>query len=81
VAGHLAAVALGLAEPETLAKLAQRTRPWMGATAPPAGLTLVEVVYPPELDPFAPAAHDAPPAQDPQDAAPAEGLAPAPAVP
>lgn len=60
LAGHLAAVALGLAEPETLAKLAQRTRPWMGATAPPAGLTLVEVVYPPELDPFAKAAPLAP---------------------
>jgi tRNA pseudouridine38-40 synthase len=54
VAGHLAAVALGLAEPETLARLAQRTRPWMGATAPAAGLTLVEVVYPEALDPFRP---------------------------
>lgn len=52
LAGHLAAVALGLAEPETLAALAKRARPWMGATAPPHGLTLVEVLYPRELDPF-----------------------------
>lgn len=52
LAGHLAAVALGLAAPETLRALAQRRRPWMGATAPPAGLTLVEVLYAPELDPF-----------------------------
>ena len=53
VAGHLAAVALGLAAPETLALLAQRTRPWMAATAPPGGLILVEVLYPAQLDPFA----------------------------
>lgn len=52
LAGHLAAVALGLAEPATLALLASRARPWMGATAPPHGLTLVEVLYPRELDPF-----------------------------
>jgi tRNA pseudouridine38-40 synthase len=52
VAGHLAAVALGLALPETLAQLAQRRRPWMGATAPPGGLTLIEVLYPAGLEPF-----------------------------
>ena len=52
LAGHLAAIALGLAEPPTLAILSQRARPWMGATAPPHGLTLVEVLYPRELDPF-----------------------------
>ena len=52
LAGHLATIALGLAEPRTLAELAQRARPWMGATAPPHGLTLVEVLYPRELDPF-----------------------------
>ena len=52
IAGHLAAVALGLAAPETLALLAKRSRPWMGATAPAQGLTLVEVVYPAALDPF-----------------------------
>ncbi|MBS2024344.1 MAG: hypothetical protein JST92_18230 [Deltaproteobacteria bacterium] len=52
VAGHLAAIALGLAEPESLRTLAQRKRPWMGAQAPARGLTLVEVVYPPELAPF-----------------------------
>lgn len=53
LAGHLAAVALGLAAPGSLALLAKRARPWMGATAPPHGLTLVEVFYPRELDPFA----------------------------
>lgn len=53
IAGHLAAVALGLAEPESLAALAVRTRPWMGACAPPQGLTLVQVEYPAALDPFA----------------------------
>ncbi len=53
LAGHLGAVALGLAEPQTLAVLAKRARPWMGATAPPHGLTLLEVLYPRELDPFA----------------------------
>ena len=53
IAGHLAAVALGFAAPETLALLAKRTRPWMGATAPPQGLTLVHVDYPPGVDPFA----------------------------
>ena len=52
LAGHLAAVALGLAEPESLGTLAALHRPWRGATAPPHGLTLLEVLYPPELDPF-----------------------------
>jgi tRNA U38,U39,U40 pseudouridine synthase TruA len=52
LAGHLAAVALGLAPPESLARLARGPRPWHGATAPPHGLTLLEVLYPPELDPF-----------------------------
>ena len=52
LAGHLAAVALGLATPESLRELAQRKRPWMGATAPAAGLTLVRVLYPESLDPF-----------------------------
>jgi tRNA pseudouridine38-40 synthase len=52
LAGHLAAVALGLASPESLAALAERRRPWMGATAPPHGLCLEEVVYPALLDPF-----------------------------
>ena len=52
LAGHLAAIALGLTTPESLAELARRTRPWMGARAPAHGLTLIEVIYPPELDPF-----------------------------
>ena len=52
LAGHLAAVALGLAEPASLRELAARRRPWMGATAPAAGLTLVRVLYPERLDPF-----------------------------
>jgi len=52
LAGHLGAVALGLAAPASLRELALRTRPWTGARAPPSGLTLVEVLYPPELDPF-----------------------------
>jgi len=52
LAGHLAAVALGLAAPESLRELAQRKRPWMGATAPSNGLTLVQVFYPAEIDPF-----------------------------
>jgi len=52
LAGHLGAVALGLAAPESLRELAQRTRPWMAAQAPASGLTLVQVLYPPELDPF-----------------------------
>jgi tRNA pseudouridine38-40 synthase len=52
LAGHLAAVALGLATPESLRELALRTRPWMGARAPAHGLTLLEVLYPPQLDPF-----------------------------
>ncbi|GAC1338587.1 MAG: tRNA pseudouridine(38-40) synthase TruA [Myxococcales bacterium] len=52
LAGHLAAVALGYAEPGSLRLLAQRKRPWMGATAPPHGLTLLEVLYPGDLDPF-----------------------------
>ena len=52
LAGHLGAVALGLAPPESLRELAVRMRPWTGARAPGSGLTLVEVLYPPELDPF-----------------------------
>jgi tRNA pseudouridine38-40 synthase len=52
LAGHLGGIALGLAAPESLRELAQRSRPWMGARAPPEGLTLVEVMYPPGLDPF-----------------------------
>ena len=52
LAGHLAAIALGLAGPDSLAQLAARTRPWMGACAPPHGLTLLGVDYPPQLDPF-----------------------------
>ncbi len=52
LAGHLAAVALGYALPESLRELAQGKRPWMGATAPPHGLTLVSVEYPAALDPF-----------------------------
>jgi tRNA pseudouridine38-40 synthase len=63
LAGHLAAVALGYAQPESLRELAARTRPWMGAQAPAHGLTLVEVHYPPPLDPFtSPAASSAKPA-------------------
>jgi len=52
LAGHLALIALGLAEPHTLAELAGRRRPWMGATAPAHGLTLLSVRYPREVDPF-----------------------------
>ena len=52
LAGHLGAVALGLAPPASLRELAVRMRPWTGARAPGSGLTLVEVIYPPELDPF-----------------------------
>jgi tRNA pseudouridine38-40 synthase len=52
IAGHLGAVALGYAAPESLRELAQRKRPWMGATAPADGLTLLEVLYPREIDPF-----------------------------
>jgi tRNA pseudouridine38-40 synthase len=52
LAGHLAAIALGLAEPESLARMARATRPWRGATAPAQGLTLLEVIYGDELDPF-----------------------------
>ena len=52
LAGHLAAVALGLSTPESLAELAARTRPWTGARAPAHGLTLLQVLYPPEVDPF-----------------------------
>ena len=33
-------------------ELALRKRPWTGARAPGSGLTLMEVLYPPELDPF-----------------------------
>jgi tRNA pseudouridine38-40 synthase len=66
LAGHLAAIALGLAEPESLARLAGGVRPWRGAIAPPHGLTLLEVIYPDELDPFReagrlPSAERAPP--------------------
>jgi len=52
LAGHLAAIALGLAEPSSLSVLARMQRPWRGATAPPHGLTLLEVLYPADLDPF-----------------------------
>jgi tRNA pseudouridine38-40 synthase len=52
LSGHLAAVALGLARPESLEPLARGSRPWRGATAPPHGLTLLEVFYPAEIDPF-----------------------------
>ena len=52
LAGHLAAIALGYSTPESLRELAMRTRPWMGAQAPADGLTLLEVLYPPALDPF-----------------------------
>jgi tRNA pseudouridine38-40 synthase len=52
LAGHLAAVALGLAKPGSLEPLARSTRPWRGATAPPHGLTLLEVFYPAAIDPF-----------------------------
>ena len=61
LAGHLAAVALGLAAPESLRELAARTRPWMGARAPAGGLTLLEVIYPPDQDPFSGGAEPAPP--------------------
>jgi tRNA pseudouridine38-40 synthase len=54
LAGHLAAVALGLAAPESLAALARSSRPWRGAIAPAHGLTLAEVFYPSDLDPFRP---------------------------
>jgi tRNA pseudouridine38-40 synthase len=62
LAGHLAAVALGLAAPDTLAALAARRRPWCGATAPGGGLTLVEVIYPREIDPFTSGAAERAPA-------------------
>jgi len=52
LAGHLAAVALGYSAPESLRELAQGKRPWMGACAPAHGLTLLEVLYPREIDPF-----------------------------
>jgi tRNA pseudouridine38-40 synthase len=55
LAGHLGGIALGLATPGSLRELAERSRPWMGARAPAEGLTLVEVMYPRELDPFRPA--------------------------
>lgn len=60
IAGHLAAIASGYAEPDSLRVLAQRTRPWMGARAPADGLTLVAVEYPAELDPFSASAEPAP---------------------
>lgn len=60
LAGHLGAVALGLAAPESLAELAARRRPWMGATAPPHGLCLEAVFYPPALDPFGPLSGNGP---------------------
>jgi tRNA pseudouridine38-40 synthase len=52
LSGHLAAVALGYAQPEGLRGLAQRHGPWRGARAPASGLTLLEVLYPEEMDPF-----------------------------
>ncbi|HYV65531.1 MAG TPA: hypothetical protein VE964_04765, partial [Myxococcales bacterium] len=52
LAGHLAVIALGLSPPESLARLAGGARPWCGATAPPHGLTLLEVLYPEQIDPF-----------------------------
>src|SRR5229473_7863368 len=52
LAGQLVAIALGLAAPESLARLACGKRPWRGTTAPAQGLTLLEVLYPPDLDPF-----------------------------
>jgi tRNA pseudouridine38-40 synthase len=52
LAGHLAAIALGLAAPDSLAPLCRRARPWMGAQAPPWGLCLEAVEYPAPLDPF-----------------------------
>ena len=52
LAGHLAAIALGLAEPDSLARLARGMRAWRGATAPAHGLTLLEVIYPDDVDPF-----------------------------
>ncbi len=61
LAGHLGAVALGFAAPESLRELAARIRPWMGARAPAEGLTLVEVLYPGDLDPFTGAAQPGPP--------------------
>jgi tRNA pseudouridine38-40 synthase len=65
LAGHLAAISLGLAAPESLARLAGALRPWQGATAPPHGLTLLEVLYPPELDPFLSGGQSAPTAAAP----------------
>jgi tRNA pseudouridine38-40 synthase len=53
IAGHLGAVALGYAAPETLRSLAQLSRPWRGARAPAEGLTLLEVLYPSGASPFA----------------------------
>ena len=52
IAGHLKAILEGYAQPESLRELAQRKRPWMGARAPAHGLTLVQVDYPADLDPF-----------------------------
>ncbi|HUJ26785.1 MAG TPA: tRNA pseudouridine synthase A [Myxococcales bacterium] len=52
MAGHVLAVALGYSKPESLRELAQRNRPWMGACAPAHGLTLMQVLYPAEIDPF-----------------------------
>jgi tRNA pseudouridine38-40 synthase len=52
LAGHLAAVALGLASADSLARLAGASRPWHGATAPAHGLRLIDVEYPAGLDPF-----------------------------
>jgi tRNA pseudouridine38-40 synthase len=52
IAGHIAAIALGYSTPQSLRELAQRKRPWMGATAPAHGLTLLQVLYPAEIDPF-----------------------------
>jgi tRNA pseudouridine38-40 synthase len=53
LAGHLGAVALGYSTPESLRELAALHRPWRGARAPAGGLTLLQVLYPPDKDPFA----------------------------
>ena len=52
LAGHLGAVALGYSTPESLRELAALHRPWRGARAPASGLTLLQVLYPPDKDPF-----------------------------
>jgi tRNA pseudouridine38-40 synthase len=60
LAGHLGAVSLGYATPESLRLLAQRSAPWRGARAPADRLTLLEVLYPPEHNPFGRAASPTP---------------------